>query len=312
MLNSTSTAKDFKNRMSQAGKSTSTVVNSTVTNMTLSGPNGEIYVPKQFIMLKCKNIYIAKVYQRIIDKKRVANIQKEYKTELYTPIKVYQRKDGTYYLVDGQHRIMAHMALFGEDSIIQVELIQRVTPFFKNMTDEEFEAWVFEHQYDNTSRLNKQELIRAAIAANEPFAVDMCNIVSRYGFTINLNNSASADNKPACAATLMRIYSGEYGALVLDELMKICKDAFNGEKKAFSKPFLEYTALFLRKVIKNTDYNHNTFVDRLQKFSNGNIKTIESAVEVTNVKIAKDVREALVYDQYKKIYNYKRKTNLLK
>lgn len=277
----------------------------------ITSASGKVYKPKEYTFIKCSEIFADGEYQRAIDSPRVKKIIDEYKSELYTPIKVFRRETGGYALVDGQHRLMAHVTLFGDDAYIQVEVLNKVSNELSDKTDEEAEAYIFGHQSDNTKKVAPTARVKALIIGSDPFAIEMQNIVTSAGFNLDFNGS-KAKNKISAISLIWQIYEGEHGTEILTELMEVLRDAFDGSVESLEATFIRSLYLFLKSYMKDSNYSRKILVDRLTVCSHNNAKVITNKINQVRELQRKDIdKDTATINELIKIYNYKRKSKLI-
>jgi len=133
---------------------------------------------------------------------------------------VLNHRDNLYYIIDGQHRVMALRLMGWEDQQIECEC-------FEGLTEQE-EAELF-------LKRNKRRAVRSfenflvAIKAGREAECDVNRIVATAGLKI------SEDGMDGCVAevtALMSVYT-HYGASVLSRTLRIARDAYAKDHEAF-------------------------------------------------------------------------------
>lgn len=77
--------------------------------------------------IKASMIRIDTEYQRAISKSKINRMVKEWNIDICDPLKVSQRKDGTYWVFDGGHRLTAHKIMYGDDAPIMCRVYTGLT-----------------------------------------------------------------------------------------------------------------------------------------------------------------------------------------
>ena len=129
-------------------------------------------------------------------------------------------RDGLYYIVDGQHRVMALRIIGWEDQQIECEC-------FEDLSERE-EAELF-------LKRNKRRAVRAfeafvvAVKAGREAECDIQRIVMSQGLKVSEDTN---DGSVQAVTALMYVYT-RYGAGVLAKTLRITRDAYAKDHEAF-------------------------------------------------------------------------------
>lgn len=146
------------------------------------GPKPEIgFVP-------IDKLVIDESYQRAIEQRGLKNIEKiahHFDWAKFSPLMVARRADGTFAIIDGQHRAHA-AALCG---------IKEVPALISDLSAEK-QASAFSWINGTVTALTPNQIFKAALAAFEPWAVQCDAVVTRAGCKLMTYTANSASKKP--------------------------------------------------------------------------------------------------------------------
>jgi hypothetical protein len=229
-------------------------------------------------------------YQRKVDMAKVKKMADEFDETLIGTITVSKR-DGFYFVIDGQHRVMLAktknldglMALVYEGLAYEEE-----AKYFNRLNNANGEQ----------KRLRKTDIFKASVEAKDTMAVDIKNIVESLGFRIS---EVNGDNIITAVKTVEKIYK-KYGAQGLKDTLKLSKDTWNGEKYSLNNMILEGMAEFLNIYTGQPNFSTSMFINQLSKndpvkllreakgdntTSNSNIKVMNTFFRYYNIKLRK-------------------------
>lgn len=217
-------------------------------------------------------------YQRKVDMTKVKKMADEFDETLIGTITVSKR-EGLYFVIDGQHRVMLAKTL-GIDGLMSL--------VYEGLTYEE-EANYF-NRLNNANgeqkRLRRTDIFNASVEAKDPKSTDIKNIIEGLGFRIS---EASGDNIITAIGTIEKIYK-KYGGEGLKETLKISKDTWNGERYSLNNMVLDGMAEFLNIYDKEPNFDKKTFITQLSKVApikiqreaKGDMSTNSSNVKIMN------------------------------
>lgn len=195
----------------------------------------------KLMMLNVDDLY-TEAYNRKVDVNRVKKYIKTFRNDLLGIVLISER-DGNYYIVDGQHRILALKAL----NIRTVKCDVRT-----GLTYEE-EARLFHDINDKSNRkdLNTFDSIKGLYEARDQLIVEMHDVVWENGFELS---DQVGDNKLACASTVKRI-TERWGSEILDKTLSILRKTWNGDSESLRAPIVEGLAYLLKTYGEKMDYS---------------------------------------------------------
>lgn len=120
-------------------------------------------------------------YQRPISPTMVNRIIKAFDSRLFGIVTASRRADGSYWVLDGQHRIAALIKMGKGNIAVPCEVLTGLS-----MEDE---ARVFHLRNANKKTMTPQEKFRGALAAGDERAVRIDRAVRAAGFQVNLDSS---------------------------------------------------------------------------------------------------------------------------
>jgi hypothetical protein len=141
----------------------------------------------ELIWIPIANLVVDDRYQRPLGKNnwsRIRNIARSFRWSRFSPVLVAPRCDGTYALVDGQHR--AHAALLCGFSSVPAMSVE--------MDDSE-QARSFSWVNDQVTRISTFHIFKAALAAGDDWAVRSNTAVSEAGCKLMTANSSTMNKK---------------------------------------------------------------------------------------------------------------------
>lgn len=203
--------------------------------------------------LPVSELLVDSAYQRTLNKERVDRIVKEFNPRQFGYLKI-SRRDGQYYVIDGQHRLAAAKIL-------------GYTSLPCNMCEglsQQTEADDFRFQHENMSRIHTRDQFRAALTANDEESVNIAQIAANNGFTLSgLGIDARNPDCISSIGTLQRIVRGSPdGYKILDLTLYLIKMTWGGQSKAAYGFVIGGTAVFVRRFI-GKDFNYENFVKQL-------------------------------------------------
>ena len=229
-------------------------------------------------------------YQRKVDMVRIKKMADEFDETLIGTITVSSR-NGFYYVIDGQHRVMLAKTK-GLNGLMAL--------VYEGLTYEE-EATYF-NRLNNANgeqkRLRKTDIFKASVEAKDIVAVDIKNIIESLGFRIS---EASGTNAITAIGTIEKIYR-KCGAQELKDTLKLLKDTWNGERYSLNNMMLDGITEFLSIYTGQPNFSTSVFISQLSKIdpkkihreaqgdtttNNSNVKIMNTLFKYYNVKLRK-------------------------
>lgn len=136
------------------------------------------------------------IYQRVLNMKNVNKIVKEFNPAELGVLVVSKRDDGTYSVLDGQHRLTALRRLgFSAANCIVLE----------NMTVQE-EADYFRRQNENKQNLRIADTFNASLYAEDEESLEIKRLMDKYGFRFGKSGSPMCICAIGALQTIIRTY----------------------------------------------------------------------------------------------------------
>lgn len=151
--------------------------------------------------LQISNLIVDPNVQRSLDRSRVARIADDLDLDAIGIITVSHRGNGSYHVIDGQHRVEA-LRLAGGDG-------ERVSCRIFNGLAVEEEARLF-RLLNNTKSLQALERFRVRVIEGDPVAVSIHDILSRHGWKLT---GGVGDGAFAAVAAIQRIWERDQAAV---------------------------------------------------------------------------------------------------
>lgn len=191
-------------------------------------------------------------YQRDINGAKVKQIVQNFDERQLRPIVVSSR-DGNFYVIDGQHRVVALREL-------KIPTIE--SEIYYGLTREE-EALMFYQLNTNTRKSSPHESFNALLMADDEVARKVKEIASKYAFKIE---KGARDNCIAAVTKIQSIYK-KYGYSLLDMTLMICREAWNGDTECLQSKFLGGLAAFISIYQNDRNFSYRNAVDKFRKVS---------------------------------------------
>lgn len=203
--------------------------------------------------LPTDKLIVDETYQRSLNRERVERIAADFNPRQFGYLKV-SRRDGKYYVIDGQHRLAA-AKLLGFTAL--------PCNVYEGL-DQRTEAEDFRSQQDNASRIHTRDRFRSAVVADDEESVRIAKIVREYGFTINgLGSEANHAGCISSVATLQRIVRGSAnGFNILELTLYLVRVTWEKQTKSTLGFVLSGTAAFVKRFVGN-EFNYENFVKQL-------------------------------------------------
>lgn len=132
--------------------------------------------------------------QRNLDQRRVNQIAEHLNLDALGVITVNHRANGSYHVVDGQHRVAAVRLAGGETEKVLCRIFDSL--------NREDEAKLF-RLLNNTAKPMAIDLFKVRVIEGDPVAVELNRIVHEHGWTVSTNNTSRTFS---AVAALERVY----------------------------------------------------------------------------------------------------------
>ena len=169
-------------------------------------------------------------YQREIDPARVKQITKHWDDDLVNPPKVSLRKNGVYYVFNGQHTLAGWKKHYGNKPIL--------CKVYRGLTEVE-EKDLFVKQEGFSKAVSRLDKLRAEYNHGTEDVVDMVRCCTLAGCVIDFESAPSnRKNRIGAVATAYTVYKN-VGHDNFINILDILRKSFYGESTAFNDGFLK-------------------------------------------------------------------------
>lgn len=166
--------------------------------------------------LPARVLMVDRTVQRSLETSRAERIAQDFDRAALGTFVVSHRADGTYHLIDGQHRHAVVILLGGDDWPLNCEVHEGLT--------RAQEARMF-RLLNNSKAVNVLDKFLVRIQEGDPVAVGINVILERHGWTVSMSKNTgtfvavSAIEKPFRRA-------GEHGAALVDWVINVCTESW--------------------------------------------------------------------------------------
>ena len=217
--------------------------------------------------------------QRKIKNYVIKYIVDNFDYKLLEQITLNKRADGTYHVIDGQHRLTACILL--GLTTISVRIIDQ------GLTEEQ-ESELFIALDKNKKKLSCIDGFASSIRANNPKDKQILGVVNKYGYYIPNSNQRRSSHKGISAVKTLRKIVDNYGFNTLDGTLLTISGIWGDNTDSLHYQFLEAMAKFLNRSSKSNNFNYNTMfgkfvgtnpkIIRLQAQNNVSFNVVDSIV----------------------------------
>lgn len=204
--------------------------------------------------------------QRPVSRARCFKLMEKWDWNAYDPIVVSVRPDGRRTLLDGQHRAAVIHKKFGN-----IPVLCKVIKLDESR--KEAQVWRTINTWDPTP--TTMQILWSEVAAEEPQAREVCDIVSECGFELPKAGSAISAVSVRSPGAVVYVYkkSGPEG---LRDTLNLIKEAWGTQKGVASSVLIRGVGFFLRVFQKHRNFNREALATSFQDLD---IKTVLRASE---------------------------------
>jgi len=195
-------------------------------------PSGVYFEEKT---LNTRDLTINPHAQRELRMSRVRQIVKDFNPLLVNPIKVSYR-NGRYYVIDGQHTMIAQKTIRGGDCLVRCKVYYGLTE-----TDE---AELFIQQNGHSAPVGANDKFRVLYFQGDPEVMDFVKATELAGVRIDFSRG-QARNKIIAVSAAFGIYK-KLPRIMYVELLSTVRDAWDGEPDSFQREILQGMAKFFQ------------------------------------------------------------------
>ena len=211
-------------------------------------------VPYKMMELSPSDILVDTEYQRDFQSRKMKKMICEWNLFQFTPILVNKRKDGKYYVFDGQHRHRAWKFVY-KDRPIPCLVYDGLSP--------EREALLFAKTNTSFSKPKPGDITKALVATGKPEEVAYRDMLDAAGVSYTWSQHGTSD-RSLCCHSFLQWSIKKYGMAVVKKSLDFIRDA-----KLISYPSISYKSWFIGGFIdffntyENIDEAH--FLKNLEK-----------------------------------------------
>jgi hypothetical protein len=211
-------------------------------------------------LLSVKTLKIAEYQYGRLNPVRAKKIANAWDENRFEPLIVSYR-DGIYWVVDGQHRLVAKKIKFGQDVSIMCKILTGLTY--------EQEAFYFATQDAGEKSVPTILKFNALMLAKDEMAININKIIEDSGFKVAKYNHKS-DCTIAAIDAIQYIYN-KSNPSILKEVLDLIRDTWYGSSDALDGTFIKGVYSFV-KTYYSIGYDHKRFIKAHKNISATKIK----------------------------------------
>lgn len=183
----------------------------------------------------------------------VNRIAREFDPALFGVITLAEREGGSYYILDGQHRVAAVVKMGAADTLLPCEVITGKS--YKE------EAEIFYKRNSRRAVMTSQDKFRGALEAGEDRAPEIVDILESCGFVVNLDSSHRTGSRICGTGALTKV-DKEYADGHLKSTLQLIADTW-GTDVGPRGTMITGLAMFLSYY--REEWNRKRFVSQLSR-----------------------------------------------
>lgn len=231
-----------------------------------------------------------KKYQRDLSYSSAKNIAKDF-DEIRLGLPVVSKRDGHYYIVDGQTRI-ASMKILGIKECICAVVVG---------WEYEDEAYYFYTQRDKNRGVDSVDTFNAMVEAGAPNAIEIHEILVKNGFRVSRGGGRKTPVTSIQAVNALLAIYKKHGGEILEETLNFVAKTWLGEFQAKRRDFLEGVSEFICICKKQDKWDSDKMRDKLVAHLPSKIILTAHSRVLSSDKVYQAITEVL-----KELYNHKR------
>jgi len=169
------------------------------------------------------------------------------------PITVSLRADGSYHIIDGQHRTKT-CQLKGITTI-PARVIKGLTP------EEESDLFILLDK--NKTKLSSLDKFLVFVKSGDTFHKSISDIIKKHGYLVETNGRKRTVKRRITAIGTVEKIANKYGLSTLDNTLCTISKSWSDNPHAIQFQFLEATAKFIKKSNGHRNYDPQRVVTRL-------------------------------------------------
>lgn len=199
------------------------------------------------------NLNIDSSYQRNLSPAKVNSIARVFDPDAFGRIVVGERSDGTFWVIDGQHRWRAMQQLGWTDQFVPCHLIKGTTP--------EEEAKLFDLFNGNRGMPRISDRFKARLRTNDPDALRIKAITNEVGFDIHFGKGTVPKGHIAAVSALVKVHQqGKPGDLY--RVLTICREAWGDDSAGTTGDIIQAVHRFASRYREQFDMTY--LIERLK------------------------------------------------
>lgn len=196
------------------------------------------------------------IYQRPLDLWYVRKLIMEWSWEGFRTLYVNQRPDGTYWIVDGQHRVVAIREKFGD---------MVVGCYLSHVEGPKEEARIAKLVNDGHSAVSPATKFQWRLTMQEPEALAIERIAHEEGYALALHEKASSEFHLTIPAVLDGIYN-KGGKDRLRSILRFAKNTWGGQPKFASSHIITSLSKFFEYYGSHPAFDETRITEVLSQF----------------------------------------------
>lgn len=204
--------------------------------------------------LKQSILQVDDSYQSPVNAAWVREIADGFDPDLFHPLVVSARADGTFWVVDGRHRLEAIRMLGWLDQALPCWV-------FRGLSVAE-EARLFVRLTSGVRKKRADRVFRARVTAGEPIAHEIARVTAECGYRLASSRGPRSDpGVLGCTGTLEDIWRAG-GTDLLHRVLSLVHDTWGGRPKSTDADFVKAVSAF---VLVHPEASRKVFSERLSR-----------------------------------------------
>ena len=234
-------------------------VNNAVVNAFNPANVGEITFPSENLKLPLRQLEICQDYQRKLDMDWVNHIVTNFRSDLVSEMQV-SRRDGHYYVFDGQHTKKALEILYGGDYLVPCKV-------YRNMTKSQ-EAGLFCIYNTSKKHMSAMSIVKAQSAYGDEKVNEFLQCTRDAGFAIDATKPCRCRYGIAAVKKAKECFS-VLGAEIYSLMLATLRRTWNGAHWSVSSNMLSGMMTLIR--VFGNDLKVGQFISRMSRFTDDDI-----------------------------------------
>jgi hypothetical protein len=194
-------------------------------------------------------------YQRPLDEDRVNQYVEKWKEEAVGAVVVSRRRDGSCYIIDGQHRVRAFVKMHGENASIDCVVHDGLTL--------EQEADLFSTMNGKRKQTAKGDWVKSRVAAGDPTWVEILKALNRVGVEYNYYSRSTTEYRICCWAVVEKIVETG-GTKLLERVLRMSGAMFGKEPFAIDGRCVRGVADFIRRYQSDSQWDEESIIEKVR------------------------------------------------